>query len=60
MSVDYVRLYQPEGQVNLGCDPEGYPTQEYIQKHLNIYENVNFTLYEDAGYTMPKNKLTGC
>ncbi|KAG7664122.1 uncharacterized protein J8A68_002376 [[Candida] subhashii] len=60
MYVDYVRVYQPEDQINVGCDPPGYPTQEYIQQHLNIYSNINLTLFEEGGYTFPKNSLLGC
>ncbi|KAG7664099.1 KRE6 [[Candida] subhashii] len=60
MSIDYVRVYQPADQINIGCDPSGFPTYNYIQSHLNVYENVNLTLFEDAGYKFPKNKLTGC
>ena len=60
MYVDYVRVYQPEDQINVGCDPPGYPTQEYIQQHLNIYSNINLTLFEEGGYTFPKNLLLGC
>jgi hypothetical protein len=32
MLVDYVRVYQPADQVNVGCDPAGFPTMEYIEK----------------------------
>ncbi|KAI5961655.1 KRE6 [Candida pseudojiufengensis] len=57
--IDYVRVYQPPSQINVGCDPDDYPTYDYIQQHLDIYQNVNLTSFEDAGYTFPKNKLTG-
>ncbi|RLV95941.1 Beta-glucan synthesis-associated protein KRE6 [Spathaspora sp. JA1] len=57
--IDYVRVYQPKDQINVGCDPPDYPTYDYIQQHLNIFENVNLTLFEMGGYTFPKNKLTG-
>ena len=60
MRVDYVRVYQPSNAINVGCDPDEYPTYDYIQDHLNIYENVNLTNFEDAGYTFPKNSLLGC
>ncbi|CCH43411.1 Beta-glucan synthesis-associated protein KRE6 [Wickerhamomyces ciferrii] len=58
-SIDYVRIYQPSDQVSLTCDPKDYPTYDYIQNHLNAYMNVNLTNWEDAGYSMPKNILTG-
>lgn len=57
--IDYVRVYQPPDQINIGCDPEDYPTYDYIQQHLNIYTNPNLTSFEDGGYKVPKNKLTG-
>ena len=30
MSIDYIRVYQPKDAVNLGCDPSGFPTAQYI------------------------------
>ena len=30
MSVDYVRVYQDPDNINVGCDPEDYPTADYI------------------------------
>ncbi|EGW31647.1 uncharacterized protein SPAPADRAFT_62260 [Spathaspora passalidarum NRRL Y-27907] len=60
MRIDYVRVYQPKDQINVGCDPDDFPTYDYIQEHLNVYENVNLTLFEHGGYSFPKNKLTGC
>ncbi|AAS53916.1 AFR545Wp [Eremothecium gossypii ATCC 10895] len=59
MSIDYVRLYQPSNAINVNCDPPDYPTYDYIQKHLNAYMNPNLTSWEAAGYTFPKNILTG-
>ena len=32
MSVDYVRVYQDPDNINIGCDPDGFPTQSYINK----------------------------
>ena len=58
--IDYVRVYQPGDAINVGCDPADYPTYDYIQEHLNIYENFNLTSFVDAGYPFPKNSLTGC
>lgn len=58
--IDYVRVYQPKDAKNLGCDPPGYPTQNYINSHKDIYYNVNLTRFETSGYKFPKNKLLGC
>ncbi|KAI5967831.1 SKN1 [Candida pseudojiufengensis] len=60
MRVDYVRVYQPEDEINMGCDPDDFPTANYIEQHKNIYYNMNLTTFESGGYTFPKNKLTGC
>lgn len=37
MLVDYVRIYQRKGYENVGCSPDGYPTEEYINNHLEAY-----------------------
>lgn len=57
LRIDYVRVYQREGEINLSCDPKEYPTAEYIDSHLNAYSNPNLTTWEDAGYDFPKNRL---
>lgn len=31
MSIDYVRVYQPKNAINIGCDPEDFPTAKYIE-----------------------------
>ncbi|KAF9259315.1 SKN1-domain-containing protein [Marasmius fiardii PR-910] len=54
MMFDYIRVYQREGNVNVGCDPKDYPTAEYISKHINQYNNLNTTGWEDG---TPKNRL---
>jgi beta-glucanase (GH16 family) len=32
MYVDYIRVYQPKGKTNIGCDPDDFPTANYIKK----------------------------
>jgi len=32
MSIDYIRVYQPAGAVNIGCDPKERPTKDYIEQ----------------------------
>ncbi|CDK26397.1 unnamed protein product [Kuraishia capsulata CBS 1993] len=59
-TVDYVRIYQPNDSISLTCDPTDYPTYDYIQDHLKAYDIWNYTTWEDAGYDIPKNSLTGC
>lgn len=43
MRIDYIRIYQDEGKEIMTCDPEGYPTTEYIRKHPKAYNNPNLT-----------------
>ncbi|EJD47628.1 beta-glucan synthesis-associated [Auricularia subglabra TFB-10046 SS5] len=57
MYVDYVRVYQRDGEDNIGCEPKNFPMQDYINKHINAYTNPNFTTWAEAGYTFPKNRL---
>ena len=57
LRIDYVRWYQREGQQMVTCDPPGYETTEYIAKHPAAYQNPNFTKWEDAGYSWPRNTL---
>ncbi|CDU23435.1 related to SKN1-protein involved in sphingolipid biosynthesis [Sporisorium scitamineum] len=61
MSVDYVRVYQMDGQADrISCDPPDHPTAQYIADHPDLYSNYNYTSYEQTKYKWPKNRLTGC
>ncbi|KAF2101422.1 beta-glucan synthesis-associated [Rhizodiscina lignyota] len=62
MRVDYVRLYQPEGETMITCDPPGYETTQYIADHMDAYTNPNWTKWDQTGYGWPKHKLNnpGC
>jgi Beta-glucan synthesis-associated protein SKN1/KRE6/Sbg1 len=31
MSIDWIRVYQPQNAINIGCDPKDFPTAAYIQ-----------------------------
>ncbi|KAI9842860.1 MAG: hypothetical protein M1837_006881 [Sclerophora amabilis] len=44
MYVDYVRVYQKEGEESITCDPPGYETTEYIKNHPKAYNNPNLTV----------------
>jgi hypothetical protein len=37
MLIDYVRVYQRSGNINVGCDPADYPTAAYINAHISDY-----------------------
>lgn len=36
MYIDYVRVYQPNNNVNIGCDPKDHPTHDYIQECVSF------------------------
>ncbi|KAF6762241.1 glucosidase [Ephemerocybe angulata] len=63
MEVDYIRVYQPSNKINIGCDPEDFPTAAYIEKHQEAYTNYNLTDWRpgNAGYgqPFPKNSFMG-
>ena len=42
MRLDYIRIYQDDNG-ELTCDPEGYPTTDYIAKHPEPYNSPNLT-----------------
>jgi len=62
MLIDYVRIYQRKGHENIGCSPDDYPTEEYINNHMPAYSNPNLTSWREgvpggAGYSWPRNGL---
>ncbi|KAL5003473.1 beta-glucan synthesis-associated protein-domain-containing protein [Aspergillus recurvatus] len=57
MRFDYVRIYQDPDAVSVTCDPEGWETTEYIEKHPKAYMDFNKTSWADAGYEWPTNTL---
>ncbi|CBQ70249.1 probable KRE6-glucan synthase subunit [Sporisorium reilianum SRZ2] len=65
MLVDYVRVWQVEGEENVGCDPEGAPTAAYIEKHKEAYWNANLTTWTETrerggyGQKFPGNSMLG-
>ncbi|EJD00931.1 beta-glucan synthesis-associated [Fomitiporia mediterranea MF3/22] len=62
MLVDYVRVYQKKGQKNIGCDPEDFPTADYINTYLEAYTNPNLTTWvDDFKQKIPRSSLLdGC
>ncbi|KIY63440.1 glycoside hydrolase family 16 protein [Cylindrobasidium torrendii FP15055 ss-10] len=62
MLIDYIRVYQDPNNINIGCDPDGFPTASYIKKHQEAYNNPNLTTWvDDYKQTIPKNSLVdGC
>jgi len=65
MRIDWIRVYQPKDAINIGCDPEDYPTSAYIQQYPEAYSNPNLTTWTEprsaGGYAqpMPKNSFLG-
>jgi beta-glucanase (GH16 family) len=58
MRVDYIRVYQPENEINIGCDPPDFPTQAYIDRFPEAYTNANLTTWkDDYKQRIPKNKF---
>ena len=51
LRVDYIRVYQDIHHINIGCDPEGYPTLDYINKSVKLayYKNDNTDLLSPPG-----------
>ncbi|KAH8104849.1 glycoside hydrolase family 16 protein [Cristinia sonorae] len=62
MYIDYVRVYQRSGvKEGVGCSPSHHPTADYIEQHANAYTNANWTTWEKAGYSFPRNsRYDGC
>ena len=60
MRIDWIRVYQPKDAINVGCDPEDYPTSAYIMQYPEAYSNPNLTTWTgDYGQKMPKNSFLG-
>ena len=36
LRVDYIRVYQDIRHINVGCDPKGYPTLDYINEFVKL------------------------
>ncbi|KAF7295651.1 GH16 domain-containing protein [Mycena indigotica] len=60
MRVDWIRVYQPQDKINIGCDPAERPTAAYINTYLEAYTNPNLTTWhDDYKQPVPKSKLNG-
>ncbi|KAF7303707.1 GH16 domain-containing protein [Mycena indigotica] len=54
MRVDWIRVYQPQDKINIGCDPAERPTAAYINTYLEAYTNPNLTTWHDD-YKQPNS-----
>ncbi|KAI1796200.1 beta-glucan synthesis-associated [Ganoderma leucocontextum] len=60
LKVDYIRVYQPSNAINIGCNPEDYPTAAYIEQYAEAYSNPNLTTWvDDFKQPFPKNSFLG-
>jgi len=60
MKVDYIRVYQPSDQINIGCDPPDFPTAAYIEQYNEAYINPNLTTWkDDFNQSIPRNSFLG-
>ncbi|KAJ7630781.1 beta-glucan synthesis-associated protein [Roridomyces roridus] len=60
MRIDYIRVYQPKGQINIGCDPSDFPTAAYINEYMEAYTNPNLTTWrDDFKQPFPKSSFLG-
>ncbi|KAK0202585.1 glycoside hydrolase family 16 protein [Desarmillaria ectypa] len=45
MSIDWIRVYQDPNNINIGCDPDDFPTAAYINTYSEAYNNPNLTTW---------------
>ncbi|PIL29702.1 hypothetical protein GSI_08140 [Ganoderma sinense ZZ0214-1] len=58
--IDWIRVYQDPDNINIGCDPEGFPTAVYIDEYIEAYTNPNLTTWhDDYKQPIPKNSFLG-
>ncbi|KAJ7262167.1 glycoside hydrolase family 16 protein [Mycena haematopus] len=58
LTIDYIRVYQEKGAINIGCDPLNFPTAEYIQIYIEAYTNPNLTTWRDDYHQpFPRSKF---
>ncbi|KAK4948212.1 beta-glucan synthesis-associated protein [Elasticomyces elasticus] len=56
MRFDYIRIYQDENG-EMTCDPQGYPSTDYIRNHAEAYNNPNLTQWHQTSYSWPRNSF---
>lgn len=37
--IDWIRVWQPEDAINIGCSPPAMETQQYIERHWEAYHS---------------------
>ena len=55
-------MYQPKGAINIGCDPQNYPTAQYIETYavpvLSSYLYISMASPSDRYKTVYTNPNT--
>ncbi|KAI0698410.1 glycoside hydrolase family 16 protein [Cerioporus squamosus] len=60
MKVDWIRVYQDPDAINIGCDPDDFPTKAYIEEYYEAYTNPNLTTWrDDFKQPFPKSSFLG-
>jgi len=49
LNIDYIRVWQDTKTMSVGCDPETHPTKQWIQGHLEEYQDADNQVIEVAG-----------
>ncbi len=57
MRIDYIRIYQDEGDELVTCDPPDYSTTDYIANHPEAYFNPNLTTWYAPCYMFLSSAL---
>jgi hypothetical protein len=53
LKIDYVRLYQDTSRssgMQVGCDPASHPTKQWINEHLDEYEDAENKVVDVSGH----------
>ena len=45
MYIDYVRVWQEQGQTDISCDPPEMPTADFINEYLEYYMDGELFLF---------------
>jgi hypothetical protein len=44
LRIDWIRVYQPKNAINIGCDPQDFPTSAYINEYAPIFPDTFFNI----------------
>ncbi|KAL7417565.1 beta-glucan synthesis-associated [Mrakia frigida] len=59
--VEHIRVYQSPNAKNVGCDPDSFPTEKYIERYIHGYTDPNITTWDQMTDSAPQpiNRLIG-